>query len=101
MVVGAVDMNTMTVDGKQLISACGYSTSTATKQLLDRIISQHNFKDGRDFQSSMIESTGGRSSTAYHFTMNAANHVLLAAMTEKGKVARQQAIDLRNHLVAS
>lgn len=95
MDVGAVDMNTMTVEGKQLLDVCGYEFGKDQKKFLDRITEQHGFIDGVDFSTEVSKSTGGRPSTAYRFTMNAANHALLAAMTEKGKVARQQAIDLR------
>lgn len=95
MDVGAVDMNTMTVEGKQLLEVCGYEFGKDQKKFLDRITEQHGFIDGVDFSTEVSKSTGGRPSTAYRFTMNAANHTLLAAMTEKGKVARQQAIDLR------
>lgn len=95
MDVGAVDMNTMTVDGKQLLEVCGYEFGKDQKKFLVRITEQHGFIDGVDFSTEVSKSTGGRPSTAYRFTMNAANHTLLAAMTEKGKVARQQAIDMK------
>lgn len=95
MDVGAVDMNTMTVEGKQLLEVCGYEFGKDQKKFLDRITEQHGFIDGVDFSTEVSKSTGGRPSTAYRFTMNAANHALLAAMTEKGKVARQQAIDMK------
>lgn len=93
MEVGAVDFNTMTVEGKQLLEVCGFSTSNA-KARLDEQVTRHNFEINKDFTIS-IEREGNIKRNVYHFTMNAANHVLLAAMTEKGKEARQQAIDLR------
>lgn len=93
MEVGAVDFNTMTVDGKQLLEVCGFSTSNA-KARLDEQVTRHDFEINKDFTIS-IEREGNIKRNVYHFTMNAANHILLAAMTEKGKAARQQAIDLR------
>lgn len=94
MDVGAVEMNTMTVEGKQLLEVCGLDTEK-TAQSIARQIDKHGFEVEKDFCTSMGKSTGGRAPTIYHFTLNAANHVLLAAMTEKGKEARQKAIDLR------
>ena len=94
MDVGAVDMNTMTVGGKQLLEVCGFSTSNARAEIA-RQIERHEFAEGVDYSCSMIATPSGQKSKSYRFTMNAANHVLLAAMTEKGRVARQQAIDLR------
>lgn len=93
MEVGAVDFNTMTVEGKQLLEVCGFSTSNA-KARLDEQVTRHDFEINKDFTIS-IERESNIKRNVYHFTMNAANHVLLAAMTEKGKEARQQAIDLR------
>lgn len=93
MEVGAVDFNTMTVEGKQLLEVCGFSTSNA-KARLDEQVTRHDFEINKDFTIS-IEREGNIKRNVYHFTMNAANHVLLAAMTEKGKEARQQAIDMK------
>lgn len=93
MDVGAVEMNTMTVEGKQLLEVCGFSTSNA-KARLDEQVTRHDFEINKDFTIS-IEREGNIKRNVYRFTMNAANHILLAAMTEKGKAARQQAIDLR------
>lgn len=94
MEVGAVDFDTMTVEGKQLLEVCGFSTSNARAEIA-RQIERHEFAEGVDYGCSMIATPSGQKSKIYNFTMNAANHVLLAAMTEKGKEARQQAIDLR------
>ena len=93
MEVGVVDFETMTVEGKQLLEVCGFSTSNA-KARLDEQVTRHGFEINKDFTIS-IEREGNIKRNVYRFTMNAANHVLLAAMTEKGKEARQQAIDLR------
>ena len=94
MEVGAVDVSTMTVEGKRLLEVCGLDAEKAA-QSIARQIDKHEFELEKDFCTSMGKSTGGRTPTVYHFTLNAANHVLLAAMTEKGKAARQDAIDMK------
>ena len=94
MEVGAVDVSTMTVEGKRLLEVCGLDAEKAA-QSIARQIDKHGFELEKDFCTSMGKSTGGRTPTVYHFTLNAANHVLLAAMTEKGKAARQDAIDMK------
>ena len=94
MEVGAVDTKTMMVEGRRLLEVCGLDTEKAA-QSIARQIDKHGFEVEKDFCTSMGKSTGGRTPTIYHFTLNAANHVLLAAMTEKGKAARQDAIDMK------
>lgn len=94
MEVGAVDTKTMRVEGRRLLEVCGLDTEKAA-QSIARQIDKHGFEVEKDFCTSMGKSTGGRTPTVYHFTLNAANHVLLAAMTEKGKAARQDAIDMK------
>ena len=94
MEVGAVDIGTMTVEGKRLLEVCGLDVEKAA-QSIARQIDKHGFEVEKDFCTSMGKSTGGRAPTIYHFTLNAANHVLLAAMTENGKAARQDAIDMK------
>lgn len=94
MEVGAVDTKTMMVEGRRLLEVCGLDTEKAA-QSIARQIDKHGFEVEKDFCTSMGKSTGGRAPTIYHFTLNAANHVLLAAMTEKGKAARQDAIDMK------
>ena len=94
MEVGAVDTKTMMVEGRRLLEVCGLDTEKAA-QSIARQIDKHGFEVEKDFCTSMGKSTGGRAPTIYHFTLNAANHVLLAAMTENGKAARQDAIDMK------
>ena len=95
---GVVDFeNNMTVEGKQLLEVCGYRTDSDVKKTLERQISKHGFKEGVDFNKGIDAfSESRRKPKIYNFTFNAANHILLAAMTDKGKQARQQAIDLKN-----
>ena len=96
MEVGVVDFETMTVEGRRLLEVCGFSTANERAEI-SRQIDKHSFVDGVDFMRSKdaTHQKAGQKPIIYQFTMNAANHVLLAAMTEKGKEARQQAIDLR------
>lgn len=90
MEVGAVDFETMTVEGVQMLEVCGYEYHK--KNVTDKIqvqIKKHNLAEGVDYT---INKNG---KWVYRFTMNSANHILLAAMTDKGKEARQEAIDLK------
>ena len=87
-----VDFTTMTVEGKQLLEVCGYTTTT--RQYIERQVSKHNFVEGVDYKINIdVYSESRVKPRVYQFTFNAANHVLLAAMTDNGKAARQQAID--------
>ena len=70
------------VEGVQLLEICGF-TSNSPKAQLDRQIDKHGLSEGKDFYTSMYKTTG-RPQTVYHFSINAANHVLLAAMTPDG-----------------
>lgn len=92
---GVVNFEDMTVEGKQLLEVCGYRTDSDVKKSLERQITKHDFTEGFDFIKGIDASSESRKKpTVYTFTINAANHILLAAMTEKGKQARQEAIDL-------
>jgi phage anti-repressor protein len=105
--LGAVNVSPTgieSVDGITLLDSCGYEylvshngyQKNQAKKVVDRQIAKHNFIEGVDYISRKV----GRS-TEYRFSLNAANHILLAAMTTQGKTARQQAIDLANHIQAS
>ncbi|WP_428673187.1 phage antirepressor KilAC domain-containing protein [Photobacterium swingsii] len=85
------------VEGKQLLDVCGFGyTDKNWGDKITRQIEKHNFIEGVDFKKinppSMGEKSKGRPKTVYVFTLNAANHVLLAAMTAQGKQARDLAI---------
>ena len=84
------------VEGKQLLEICGFTASNLTRDL-KRQIEKHSFKENYDFMITIDGShkKRGQRPVLYHFTINAANHVLLAAMTKEGKAARQEAIDLK------
>lgn len=92
---GVVNFNNMTVEGKQLLEVCGYSTGDGnSKKVLDRQIKKHNFLENKDFTTDIVV-RGKHKVTEYHFSLNAANHVLLTAFTDKGREARQEAINLK------
>ena len=83
------------VDDESLFNAYGFNlTSKTLAQACKRQIEKHKLINGIDFTTSMLQSCGGRPKTKLHFSINAANHILLGAMTPQGKVARQKAIDL-------
>lgn len=87
------------VEGKQLLEICGFEASGTSgrdnsKLVIDRQIERHNLKAGEDFTVNIVVD-GRIRRNVYHFTINAANHVLLAAMTKEGKAARQEAINLK------
>lgn len=93
---GLVDFQNMTVEGKQLLEVCGYSTGDGnSKKIIDRQIVKHKFTEGIDFTTDTVV-RGKHKVKVYQFTLNAANHVLLASFTDQGKQARQQAINLKN-----
>ncbi|WP_066018402.1 hypothetical protein [Endozoicomonas atrinae] len=84
------------VEGKSLLDICGYSyTEKNYGQRLQRQVIAHNFIENRDFYLSTINGGKGRPQKIWEFTVDAANHVLLSAMTPEGKRARQEAIEDR------
>lgn len=95
---GVVNFNDMTVEGKQLLEVCGYA-ATEQKDItryIKRQIDKHKFIDGVDFKSDIDVTSNSRvKPKIYHFSLNAANHVLLTAFTDKGREARQEAINLK------
>ncbi len=93
---GVVDMTTMRVEGKQLLDVCGYSyTDKNWGSVVNRQIKKHKLLEDHDFFVSHMSVGGGNNAKkkVVEVTMNAANHILLAAITDEGKQARQDAID--------
>lgn len=93
-----VDFETMQVEGKELLKVCGYTVTETKKknQEIKRQINKHWFLEGVHFNSHKDVTSNSRvKPTVYQFTFNAAQHVLLAAMTDQGKAARQEAIALK------
>lgn len=69
----------------ELLDVCGLShTAKNWGSVCERQIVKHNLIDNIDYTS---HTDVGRS-RSLTFTLNAANHILLAAMTDKGKAAR-------------
>ncbi|MGB1990450.1 MAG: hypothetical protein ACPHPA_08035 [Cycloclasticus pugetii] len=90
----AFELGQFPVEGKQLLEVCGFSQERSTTRIQEQI-RKHEIIEDRDFLRTFGESNGGRPSSIYRFSLNAANHILLAAMTDKGKAARQDAIDTK------
>ena len=91
-------VNNEQVEGKALLNICGLSSGNGQyNQTIERQIERHQLIEGVDFNShiDVSNSSKGRKPVVYFFTVNAANHILLAAMTPEGKQARQEAIDLK------
>lgn len=87
--------NAYLVSGEDLIDVCGFSTvGGKAKQVLEYQIKKHGFRNDVDFTTSVV-TRGRHKVTLFSFSLNSANHILLAAMTAKGKVARQDAIDTK------
>ncbi len=91
-------VNNEQVEGKALLNICGLGYGNGQyNQTIERQIERHQLIEGVDFNShiDVSNSSKGRKPVVYFFTVNAANHILLAAMTPEGKQARQEAIDLK------
>lgn len=89
------------VEGKQLLNICGLSyTDRNWGSVLKRQFDRHSFEEGTDYVKSRAHTlvgVGNRgASVTVYVTVNAANHILLAAMTQEGQDARQDAIDMRS-----
>lgn len=90
----AFELGQFPVEGKQLLDVCGYSLSNPRIEITRQIV-KHELVEGVDFMRSkdVTHQKAGQVPKIYHFTLNAANHILLAAMTDQGRTARQDAID--------
>lgn len=90
----AFELGQFPVEGKRLLDVCGYSLSNPRIEITRQIV-KHDLAEGVDFMRSkdVTHQKAGQAPKIYHFTFNAANHILLAAMTDQGKSARQEAID--------
>lgn len=95
MDVGAVDMNTMTVDGKQLLEVCGFSTSNARAEIA-RQIAKHGFVDGVDFMRDLVikNQKSGQKQAIYSFTMKAAS-MIYANATNKTITSHSERKEIR------
>lgn len=64
MEVGAVDVSTMTVEGKRLLEVCGLDAEKAA-QSIARQIDKHGFEVEKDFCTSMGKSTAESESRCF------------------------------------
>lgn len=95
---GAVEfeLGQFPVEGKQLLDVCGYSINNPRIEITRQIV-RHELTEGEDFMrnNDVTHQKAGQVPKIYRFSLNAANHILLASMTDKGKTARQDAIDTK------
>lgn len=92
MEVGAVDFDTMTVEGKQLLEVCGFSTSNA-KARLDEQVTRHGFEINKDFTINIIVD-GNIKRNEYSFTVLAAA-IIYANATNKAITAHSERKETR------
>ena len=59
-----------------------------------RRVEEYGFKEGSDFITSMLESTGGRPKTDYILTLDMAKELAMVERNEQGRKARQYFIEI-------
>lgn len=67
----------------------GQKKKTAFNVWISRVIERYKFKEGIDFQSFMIKSTGGRPQVNYAVTIEMAKELSMIAPTEKSHEVRK------------
>ena len=67
----------------------GQHKKTAFNVWITRAVTKYGFIEGKDFQSFMIKSTGGRPKKDYAVTLDMSKELCMVSPTEKGKRARQ------------
>ena len=90
-------MLTINENGRILGKEIHRAIESKTKQYniwINRAIKDADVKEGIDFHTILYESTGGRPSTDYEFTLTAAKEICLLERNEKGKKIRQWLIGL-------
>ncbi len=66
----------------------GQEKKTAFNVWFSRAVNKYDFEEGKDFQSFMIKSTGGRPSVDYAVTKHMGKELCMVAPTANGKKAR-------------
>ncbi|MGC3984796.1 MAG: antA/AntB antirepressor family protein [Pseudorhodoferax sp.] len=94
--IGGVTM--LTTDARGLHTFLGPDTEFS--HWITRRIDEYKFEEGRDFQSFLAESTGGRPPKEYTLTLNMAKELAMVERTPKGKEARQYYIDCEARALA-
>jgi phage anti-repressor protein len=82
------------VDARELHKFIG--VLTPFHKYIERCIEQADLIENKDFWTKMSESTGGRPSKEYDFTLNSAKEICMLANTQKGKELRRWLISLSN-----
>lgn len=67
----------------------GKKTKTAFNVWISRVITRYGFKEGKDFQSFLIKSTGGRPKTDYAVTVEMAKELAMISPTENSRKIRK------------
>lgn len=87
----SINYDNSTVDARELYEDLfeGKSSKTAFNVWISRAVNKYEFIEGKDFQSFMIKSTGGRPRTNYAVTIEMAKELAMVSPTRKGKITRQ------------
>lgn len=88
----------LTADARGLHAYLGPDTEFS--HWITRRIEEYEFEDGKDFQSFLAESTGGRPPKEYTLTLNMAKELAMVERTPKGKEARQYFIECERRALA-
>lgn len=86
-----VDIDTQTVSARELHKKLNIRTPFT--MWFDRMV-EYGFKDGKDFFTKMLESTGGRPSTDYDISIVMAKEICMIQRTPEGRACRQYLIKL-------
>lgn len=82
-----------TVSGRELHGFL--QVGTAYKDWFPRMC-EYGFEEGKDFCSFLSESTGGRPATDHQLTVPMAKELCMLQRNERGKQARQYAVQRQN-----
>ncbi|MFM2254159.1 MAG: hypothetical protein RJB68_2496 [Pseudomonadota bacterium] len=88
----------LTVDGRALHTHLGPDTDFNV--WVARRIEEYKFEEGKDFQSFLGESTGGRPPKEYTLSLNMAKELSMVERNAKGKEARQYFIECEARAMA-
>lgn len=91
------DDGTIAVSGRALHA--GLAVATAYNVWITRMI-EYGFTEGKDFQSVLNESTGGRPGRDHALTIDAAKEIAMVQRTERGQQVRRYFIEKEKELRA-
>lgn len=67
---------------------------------INQRINRYSFKEGVDFTTNLLKSTGGRPSKEYYLTLNMAKELAMVENNDKGKEARRYFIEAEKTLLS-